>query len=303
MRNPSLSLQQMRLIVEIADHRNIRHAAAVLGISPSLASRQLKSVESELGLRLFERTTRHLEASEEGLALANWARASVGDLDAVLLELEGRKSMMSGHIRLACPELLAVRFVTDVLAEFSEKYPDISVDLETHEQTTELVGGHFDAAIHVGTPPQSNLIVRKLLSIDLVLCSSQKYLDKNGFPKIPEDLENHTLLSHKIYDQGKWRLYCNESHATIDITPKVESNSTLFLLELVSRGAGIACMSRRTVAEAIENGDLVRVLPKYHAQIANRKDIDVWLVLPQRRIHQRTRILLDSIVNHMQKFG
>lgn len=298
-----MNIDQLRLFVRITELGSISAAARDLDISASLATRNLAKLEESTGTVLLRRTTRKIALTEAGQLFLNWARSSLGGLDDTLNHLSDLQSKPSGLLRFACPELLAVRYLSSFLGEIAERYPDIRLTLLTVDNIKDIPNDQFDAAIHIGARPASPFISRKVLDIEPLLCASPKYIARHGNPARPEDMEEHRILSHAQYHDLIWTFERRGIRSNHRVKPYIATTNSILLHEMALEGAGIARLTKRVAASDVSEGKLVHVMPDFRCVGGPGEPSAIWIIRPDRYLARRTRLFLDAIITHLRKVG
>lgn len=292
----------MKLLVTVAETHNISAAARALGMSPSLATRKLSAMEGELGMRLLHRTTRRVELSEAGRLLADTARDILGRYEGTVDALQQLSSEPAGLVRLICPDMLAVRFLPNMLSAFARQYPLISTSITTSDDATSFSEDAFDVAVHIGAAPRRDFIAKHVLDIELLVCATPAYLAEFGMPQTLADLDQHRCLTHATFEAGRW---CFKDHEGVQwhkpIAPFIQTTNTLFLHQAALQGLGIARLTRRTAHQDLLDGRLVRVLPAYNCVLDDGQTRAIWVVYPHRQMLHRTRLLIDALANSLKQ--
>lgn len=292
----------MKLLVTVADTHNISAAARALGMSPSLATRKLSAMESELGMRLLHRTTRRVELSEAGRLLADTAREILLRYEGTVDALQQLSSEPAGQVRVVCPEMLAVRFLPKMLTAFARQYPLISTSVTTSDDATSFSEDTFDIAVHIGSAPRSDFIAKHVLDIELLVCATPAYLAEFGMPETPSDLDQHRCLTHSTFEGGVWCFKVNgEPELRKPIVPFIQTTNTIFLHQAALQGLGIARLTRRTVHQDLIDGRLVRVLPAFDCVLDDGQTRAIWVVFPHRQMLHRTRLFIDALVTSLKQ--
>jgi DNA-binding transcriptional LysR family regulator len=263
----------------VAKLRSFSQAAAKLRVGAPIVSRRINHLEETLKQRLFQRSTRSVGLTDEGMALLPRVEAILQDL----LALEDRVSNaneLSGTIRITCLTGFGYRFLAPALAEFSKMHPEIQFEVELTDAITDLIETQMDLSIRIEKSSDSSLICRKLMPNKLVLCATQNYLKKMK-PKLRnlEDLGRHQVLTLDAYRDCRF-LPDGPRLAEFDSCRKIDCASGFFLTELALLDSGIAVRSYWDVAELLKQGKLLQVLPDYPLENFH----DVWLVFTSRRL-------------------
>ena len=294
----------LELVLAVRLHGSLVKAARALQLAPPVVTKRLAALESHLGLRLFQRTTRRVSPTTEGHALCERAAELLNRFVALEDELRERQSEPSGLVRIACSFGFGRLWLGPLLAEFQARYPAVRVDLQLSEQLPDLANEGFDAAIWLWHPPAhiaAEWISRKLATNQRVLVASPLYLKTHGKPQTPEDLATHACLVVRENGgetgQGQrfdhWRLSQKGQTRALHIAVQgpLSSNSGEMVRDWCLAGRGIMLRSLWDIAPQLTSGQLVRVLPD-----CAMHDADVhWLAPYRAQMPLRLRLLQDFL--------
>ena len=186
--------KNMHLFVEVAKASSFRRAAEVLGIPNSTVSRRIAEMELDVGLRLFNRSTRRVELTEGGRLYFENCKRIIQEAELARQELSDFQTQPSGVIRASIPVDFSVIYLSPLLAEFSRLYPRIHFDLNLTPNQADLVSDPVDIAIRMGPPKDQSLIARPIARIETLLAASPDYLRQRGMPVQAQDLQAHDCL-------------------------------------------------------------------------------------------------------------
>jgi DNA-binding transcriptional LysR family regulator len=289
-----LEPNDLLLFARVVDEGSFSRAAERLGMPKSTLSRRLSLLETRLGERLLLRTTRKLTLTDFGQAVLAHAHQVSAEVAAALALTEHRQAKPSGRLRVSMPGDFANDVVSDILAGFIKRYPDISLDIDLSPRRVDLIGENFDLALRMGDlPDDASLAARRLATFSMGLYASPEYLRKHGSPSEPEALMEHEGL-HLMARNGEatlWRLEQGDMRWEGRPPARAVANSPGLLLKLALSGAGIAMLSDHYIEPHVRGGELVQVLENW--QLPN---IPAWAVFPGRRLMPaRTRVFLDAL--------
>lgn len=299
----------LALVVAIQQHGSLVATAEALQMAPSAVTKRLAQLEAELGLLLFQRTTRRVAATLEGELLCERARLMLDQFDALEQSLQERKSEASGLIRLAATFGFGRIWLGPVLAEFQAKHPAIQIQLQLYEQLPDLAAQGFDGAVWLWSPrPQraSEWTARKLASNQRVVVAAPAYVRQHGKPATPAELAQHNCLIARENDRqfDTWHLQAVRgprrksgaaAEAAADQRVRVQgslsSNSGELVRDWCLQGRGVMLRSLWDVQAQLSAGKLVRLLPQY-AML----DADIqWLAPFRPQTPRRVRLLIDCL--------
>ncbi len=256
----------MSVFVEVAKAGGFAEAARKLGISTTAVSRHVADLESELGVSLLRRTTRHVSLTDAGARYLPRAAAVLEEVASLNAEISSSDAAPRGRLRITAPPAIGNDWIAELAVDFVEAYPEIELELDLTERIVDLVEEGYDAAIRSGDLPDSSLIAHRIVEIRYVLCASPAYLAEHGTPKTPDDLAAH----RSVYwcggsSSSKWPLSHNGTRIGAPMHPRLQVSHFASLQESARRGLGLAVLPLITVHEDLEAGRLVHVLPDCEA--------------------------------------
>ena len=257
-----LNLADVQIFLEILQTGHFAGAARKLGTAKSSVARQLARLESDLGVRLFARTTRSLSLTDEGQAFLPYARRLVDDSREAASVVQTRKGRGSGLLRVSCPSTFGRWFLAPHLASFRRRHPDVRIALELTSKKVELGPDGADVALRLGPLIDPGLSVRRLGAIDFCLVASPAYFRRRRPPRTPEEVRDHAFAALRP-PVGERRIELQRGRETVSVglVPVVECNDPDVVLAVCRDAGGIAALPRFLVAEDLRAGALKLVLP------------------------------------------
>ena len=255
----------MAVFAKVVESSSFAAAARHFDISPAMVSKHIRILEERLGVRLLNRTTRRVSATEVGqnyyerclriLSEVEDAERAAGDLQAA----------PRGLLRVTSSLAFGAHQLAPAIADYLVAYPDVSVDLILEHDYVDLLEERIDVAIRLGRLSDSSLITRKLYAVEMVLCASPGYLAANGTPQKPRDLVKHNCLIYTYAASPGLGLHRSENGKAeaIRISGRILANSGDALLTFALKDAGIILAPDYLVADALRAGRLIRLLPEY----------------------------------------
>ena len=282
--------------MSVVETRNFSETARSLGVSTSAVSAAILRLEQKLAVRLLNRTTRQVSPTSEGLEFYRQCKQIVSDLEQAETSVSRSAGLPSGRLRIGLPSALGRMWVIPKLPEFVQAYPAVSLEIVLGDF---LVGSNregLDVAIQVGELPSSRQIVRKLTSVDYVLCASPKYFETHGIPKKPSDLDDHHCIAYRRPRNGQirqWRLAKGKPPKWSNANKFMTFNSGEALISAAGAGLGLIQVAEYYAQPLLESGTLVEVLKDYKSRA-----YDISVVFQQRkRIAPRLRVFIDFLVD------
>ena len=282
------------IFARVAELGSFSRAADRLGLPKSTVSRHIAGLETRLGERLLQRTTRRQQLTEFGQQLLEHARQVALEVEAVALLRAQRQAAPSGRLRVSMPSDFANLFLGDMLAAFVALHPAITLELDLSPRRVDLLAEGFDVALRMGElPDDASLAARRLTVFSNGLYAAPGYLAEHRDPTCPEELLRHQAvrLLGRRGEPAPWVLRCGDQ-AWQGLPPgRVSANSPEFLIRMARAGAGIAAVPDWFAAPMLQRGELRRVLPDWQLP-----PHPAWAVFPGRKLMPaRTRVFIDML--------
>ncbi len=294
-----LEANDLLLFARVVEAGSLSRAAEALGVPTSTVSRHITALETRIGERLIQRTTRKLMVTEVGRAVLDHARHVVEGVDGAAALADNRNMKPGGRLRVTMPPDLSNTFFSSFIAEFSAAYPSITLELDLSMRLVDLVGENYDVALRAGAlRDDETLAARKIIDIHAALFASPAYLREHGTPREPGDLADHFAL-HGTRAGGElmpWRLVSGDKRWEGMAITRVGASSPDMLVRLAINGAGIAMCELRAVEPHVRLGQLLRVLPQWRLPPAL-----LYAVFPVRKLMPaRTRVFIDALAKRFR---
>lgn len=284
-----------RMFVAVMETGSFAKAATRLGTSSGQASKLVSRLEQELGVRLLNRTTRAVTATEVGQAYFERIKLLLDDLAALDDQVRARSGAPSGKLRLTAPTSFGPMKLAPALIEFAELYPAIELDVNYNDRVVSLVDEGFDAAVRVGNPSDTSMIARKLCDSRIVLAAAPAYIAQRGKPAEPHELANHDcIIDMNFPDPLVWRFRDALGFSPIAVTVKgrLRFSGADTCLAAAERGFGITRVPSFTAGECFKAGRLKPVLAAFEDSPTG---VHV-LYPPGRHLALKVRVLVDLLV-------
>jgi LysR family transcriptional activator of dmlA len=294
--NNDIKLIDLRVFCRVALLSSFVAAAQELGISPAYVSKRIAELERRLGVVLFQRTTRRVRLSAQGETAYALARGILADVDALGAEMSDARAALSGPLRVSTSLRLGRNHVSPILAMFGREHPGLEIWLELVNSRMDMIDEHIDIDIRVGEVNEQNLIAQRVIESERVLCASPAYIEKRGAPGSVTELARHDCLLFRGRDQpfGVWRLEGPGGVESIKVSGRAGSNHGDIIRNWALDGYGIIMLSDWDVADDLDSGAFVRVLPK-HAQPANVMAVTAIRSASSARIRHAVEFLVAQL--------
>ena len=292
-------LNDLYYFAMVVDHGGFAAAERALGIPKSRLSRRISQLETDMGVRLLQRSTRRFAVTDVGMSVYRHAQTMLTEAQAAREVVDRLSAEPRGVVRVSVPVALAQQQLPKLLPKFLDQYPKVRLQLHIGNRRVDLINEGFDVALRVRArlDDDGSLVMRSFGQIQEMLVASPKYLDRAGRPKDPVDLASHLTLSiHEDEAHQRWELHGPGGEVRrVDLQPRVAGFDFPLLQSMVKDGFGITMLPETVCAEAVRRGELEVVLPEWslpqgicHAVFASRRGL-----LPA------VRVFIDFLAEHL----
>ncbi len=296
----------MTLFVSIVKNQGLAAAGRELGLSPATVTARLQSLEERYGVKLLNRSTRHISLTDAGALYHQACLEIINSVKETENLLQTGTKEVRGPLKISAPRDIGKQYVSPILTAFTELYPDVIPYLYLNDNLTNLAESGLDIVIRYGELADSNLISRKLASSRRVLCASPDYLAKKGTPITPQNLVSHDCLAmiRSNEELKTWHFQDDEGYKSITVVPKRFSDDGEVIRQWALQGAGIALKSILDVQQDIKQQRLVTVLNGYMKNFsasssATGADLNV-IYLSRQYQPKRIRLFVDFLIERFR---
>jgi DNA-binding transcriptional LysR family regulator len=292
--------QDLEVFIRVVESGSFAKTAAELELSPSIVSRRVSRLEEQLGVRLFDRTTRNLCLTEVGERYFNRCLSILASLEEADHEAKQHAEEPQGSLRISCSTLFADRYILRLIPEFLAQYPRLSIQLTLTDDVVDLIANGIDIALRISELTDASLVAQRLVADRRIICASPRYLDRYGIPRTPDDLAQHNCLSLAASKTtlNRWRFRDRTGVREITVQGNFSVNTGEALYEAVLAGLGVARVSEFLASQAMRSGQLVRLLTHYEDQ----NETGVYAVfLSNRYLLPKVRCFIDFLVDHFSE--
>lgn len=258
-------LAQMRTFVRIAETGSLSRAARTLRLSLAAVSRQLSTLEHDLGVPLVLRTTRRLALTEAGRTYHSEAVRILGSVERARETVRGSRRV-EGRVVVSAGVTIGLHTVVPLLPRLADRYPGLVVDLVLDDRALDLIEDAVDLAVRVGEGlvDSTSIVAQRLGTFRRILVAAPAYLEARGVPRSTAELQRHAALVQPQLEveRGLWRLAGAAGVEVVRVEGRASCNAPLALRELALAGLGVALMPDWLVAKDLADGRLRRVLPE-----------------------------------------
>ncbi len=298
-----MDLSKLNIFIEVIRHGSFAETGRALDLDASLVSRAISQLETELGVRLFQRTTRNLSPTEEGLKFYSQVEPLVSELFQARINLQDQKNKPSGTLRITSPVSLGLLLINPLLPKFHKMYPEIQIEYLITDSVLNLLEERIDVAIRFGHLNDSSFISQKLFDLKYIVCASPTYLKKHSNILKPSDLEKHNCLQFLIpgFDSG-WKFKSKDQQIEpINIRGNYRASNALALKDAAIRGSGLTLLAKILIEDELKSGQLVNVFPK-HEVTATDFGAKSWVLYPSKNyVPHKTKLFIDFLKTEIKR--
>lgn len=258
-------LEAWAIFARVATTGSFAKAAETLGMSQPTVSKAITRLERRLGTTLLYRTSRRISLTPTGRLVMERAQHIVREFELIEAQTSAHARAPKGLLRVSAPMSFGLKYVAPLMPEFLDRYPDVNLDVSFDDAVVDVVGGGFDVAIRIAEPEDSSLRARNLCVIRRILVASPSYLAQYGAIRHPQEIETHACLCYETHPASlSWRFqHASGEECNVAIDSRIRTNNAESLMPALLAGVGIALQPEFIVADALEHGDLVEVLPDW----------------------------------------
>jgi DNA-binding transcriptional LysR family regulator len=295
------NIADLRVLVQTARGGSLSAAARALGITPAAASATLKRLETQLGTRLFERSTRAMRLTSQGQILLDYAQRAFELLAEGESQVDADRAALVGTLRVAAPSDLTRNILRPWFDEFLQSHPGVQLSLTVGDRVLDVLRDEVDLAIRYGALADSRLVARTLAAARPVLSASPAYLERHGAPASPQALAQHNCIT---FDRGgrrhkTWRFGRDGQWLDVRVDGDRSVDDASLAREWAIAGAGIILKSEIDQRRDLASGALVRLLADWETE-----PYPLHALLPSGRfIPNRVRALVDFLARKFETFA
>jgi DNA-binding transcriptional LysR family regulator len=283
----------MEVFVEVVRKNGFARAADALDTSPANVTRIIADLESHLGTRLLNRSSRKMSLTESGDALYERAKTIVEDMAEVEAIASSSSMTPRGVLRLNAPLSFGVLQLAPLWGKFMALHPGVELEVALSDRVVDIVEEGYDMAIRISRSGSASHAARKLATSQNICCAAPAYLEKHGVPLVPQDLAAHRCIGYRYAATAdEWQFSNQLGQAdVVRVNCAMHTNNGDTARSVAVAGGGIIWQPTFLIGADLRAGRLVRVLPEYHLP-----DIDVLAVYPSRRhLSAKVRVMIDFL--------
>jgi len=294
-------LNHLESFVQSAESGSFSAAARRLGLTPAAVSKNVARLETRLGVRLFQRSTRRLTLTESGERFLGQIGGALATLQDAVADVSKDDGKPAGTLKVSMGQAFGREHVLPMMGDFLALYPAILPDWHFDNQQVDVVGEGFDAAIGGGIELSPGMVARELARIHVVAVAAPAYLSGRTLPAHPAELARFDALLRRSSPTGRlrsWTLqHASGDQATVELPrPRAIFNDPEAIAHAALMGLGVAMLPMPFVERGLRGGELVRLLPEWHFDAGA-----VWLYYPSKKLlPAKTRVFIDFVLERFR---
>jgi DNA-binding transcriptional LysR family regulator len=262
-----LDFNEMVIFVKVVEAKNFTAAATLLGMPKSTVSRKISQLETRLGARLLQRTTRSVHPTELGALYYERCARLVAEAEEAELAISQCQELPRGLLRVTMPVDIGISIMPAIAGSFLEQYPEIQLEIDVSDRYVDLVSEGFDMAIRAGVLEDSTLVAHRLFTGRMVVCGTPAYFEKQGVPQRPEELANRDCIvfaSRRTRDTVKFK--GPQGEVTVELKGRLTINNLNAIRGACLMGDSISMLPELHCRDLIAQGKLVSVLDEWQVR-------------------------------------
>lgn len=285
-------LDAMHLFVRVAELGSFSAVAQQLGVARSVVTRQVAALEAHLGIKLMVRSTRRLALTSAGTSYLGKCRVILNLVEAAEIDVAEERQIPRGNIRISLPLSFGLKRLASLLLDFSQRYPEVSLDMDYTDRRVNLIDEGFDLAIRITYRLADSDVARKIGTCRMLAVASPNYLALHGQPQHPSELIHHECLGYTAgANHQAWSFIVNGQLENFPIRSRINATNGDVLTEAAAQGLGITYQPDFITDSFVAAGRLQEILDEFPIP-----ELGIYAMLPSNRhIPYRVRALMDFL--------
>jgi len=286
-------LRAFEVFASVVAKGSFTKAADALDTSPANVTRYVNELETHLGTRLLNRSSRRISLTESGRALHERCTGILEDVAEAEALASATALRPRGRLRINAPVSFGIRYLADLWPEFMRRYPEIELDIDLIDRVVDMVEEGYDLVVRVSPQGSTAHVARKLATSRNVVCAAPSYLERHGTPKTPADLAAHDCIGYSYAATGdEWHFTDKDGRPeSVRVRSVLRTNNGDTMRGAAIAGRGIMRPAKFMVADDLKAGRLVAILTDHHLP-----DTDLLAIYPSRRhVSAKVRVMVDYL--------
>ena len=293
-----LDLNQLAIFIRVVDEGSFTAAGKALNVPKSRISRMVADLESSLGVRLLQRSTRQISLTQVGADYYNNCKHLVNEIMDVHTVISDRQDHPHGVLRISVPMVVGSGIFGRFVARFQKVYPDVRIEISHTDRQVNLIEEKFDLGLFLGEMPESSLVARTIAETESIICASPEYLAQLGKLKDPQDLAKLDVvkIGEGMQDELYEFIHSSGESSSVKIKPSIVTNHIAAAMNCIVQGAGVGVVPMFMAGEYILSGRMIPLFPEWQL-----KPEPISVVYPSRQyLSLKVRKFIDFLVKEIE---
>jgi len=282
----------MRLFLRVAELGSFSAVALQAGVARSVVTRQIAALEAHLGVKLMARSTRRLALTSAGSAYLEKCRVILNLVEAAEADVAAERLTPRGNIRISLPLSFGLRRLAPLLLDFSQRHPEVSLDMDYSDRRSNLIEEGIDLAIRITRRLEPGDVARKIGTGRMLVVAAPEYLARHGRPQHPAELAHHECLGYaSVGSPLPWQFMVDGQLESFPVRSRINANNGDVLTEAAAQGLGITLQPDFIAAGYLDAGRVEQILADFAVP-----ELGIYAMLPSNRhVPHRVRALMDAL--------
>ena len=282
----------MRLFIRVAELGSFSAVALQAGVARSVVTRQIAALETHLGVKLMARSTRRLALTSAGSAYLEKCRVILNLVEAAEADVAAERLTPRGNVRISLPLSFGIRRLAPLLLDFSQRHPEVSLDMDYSDRRINLIEEGIDLAIRITRRLEPGDVARKIGTGRMLVVAAPEYLARHGRPQHPAELAHHECLGYaSVGTPMPWQFMIDGQLESFPVRSRINANNGDVLTEAAAQGLGITLQPDFIVAGYLDAGRVEQILADFAIP-----ELGIYAMLPSNRhVPHRVRVLMDAL--------
>ncbi len=292
--------------IKVVESGSIVGAAKALGVSAAAVSQTINRLETHLGVRLLQRTTRRMALTENGAVYYEKVKRIAADLESAQSSINREDSELQGRLSIASTSAFGRHVLAPLIAGFAAQHPRLLIELSTTDGKINHIQDGIDLSLRIKPQLEDGIVARKIVSLPFIMCAAPAYLQRAGWPKSPDDLQNHACLAFRYPLDGRflrWSFIRDGQRYDADITATAISDDIDALTQMAIHGAGITRLAEFVAAPYLQNGQLLPLFAQHDdAAHAVVEPMEIFACVQERAaMTAKVRAFIEYLTEHLKQ--
>ncbi|MFJ5282288.1 LysR family transcriptional regulator [Pseudomonas rustica] len=292
--------------IKVVESGSIVGAAKALGVSAAAVSQTINRLETHLGVRLLQRTTRRMALTENGAVYYEKVKRIAADLESAQSSINREDSELQGRLSIASTSAFGRHVLAPLIAGFAAQHPRLLIELSTTDGKINHIQDGIDLSLRIKPQLEDGIVARKIVSLPFIMCAAPAYLQRAGWPQSPDDLQNHACLAFRYPLDGRflrWSFIRDGQRYDADINATAISDDIDALTQMAIHGAGITRLAEFVAAPYLQNGQLLPLFAQRDdATCAVVEPMEIFACVQERAaMTAKVRAFIEYLTEHLKQ--